>query len=554
MADITTNYMDDQGQEQSIDTDALARGMAQSGYQVVGKSPDGQELTIQDEKGQFKMHVHDVLHNMGYQVKGSMPKPDSTDYGGINLEHRMAVTELPDDDAKKAYIEAKVKRQGVDNPMVIGQGRDWFYFDPDQGKYVALTHSPHWDMKSLGADMGEALPIAAHAVGAVGGGIAAGAAGLTGGPMAIPAAMAGAAGGGALAEGGIRAYLAGIDPEYRNTLSLGEQLKEIGLSAAPDAALAGGGGLLVKGAGKLFGSAGKAGVQSLLKGPVSSAAQATGEGLAGVGDIAGTVGKGVANSELAQQGLASMLPGTSTAQLAGMAGKLPEQVITAVPRVGKWLSKTNAAKSALGEEGAANLGAKASGYLEGLPMSEEAKAALRPDRFTRLQDMLRKGYEKVGLEKPVQEVAEAKNVLATAGRRGAEEANALIQNSGGMGPKNFGINPVKAEVLGAKVGNFAQKLGKAADVLDSAATGTIKGGANMVRGAGNAAYYGGKTLSTAGQLAKPFEAQAEAQLAAREFADPEIRKEFSYFSEENARRRAKQRHSDETFAYMPTRP
>ncbi len=540
MSDITTSYVDDQGQTQNIDTDALAKGMGESGYQVVGKSPDGQELTLQDDKGQFKMHVHDVLHNLGYKVVGSMPKPDSTNYGGVNLEHRMAVSELPDDDAKKAYIESKVKRMGINDPKVIGQGRDWFYYDPDQSKYVALTHSPKWDMKSLEADLGEVLPIGAHAAGAVAGGALAG---LSAAPSvigAIPAAMAGSAAGGAGTEALMRGIMAKRDPDYANALSSEEQGKEVLLSALPDALLPGAGGLLAKGAGRVIGpTAGKV-AGMLSKGPFSTAARGAGEGLAAVGDVAGTAGKTVAGSKLAQEGIAAMTPGLSQVQAAANIARIPEFVTTGVPRLAKMAGESPKIASYIGEENAGKLAGWGKGALESLPKSEEARAALAPDKITKLQKLISKGYQKLGLEKPVQETAEASNVLAGMARRGAEETGLA--------------EPAAAEAMGGRTGRVFEKLAKAGEVLDTAATGTVKGAGQALRGAGNAAYYGGKGLAIGGQLAQPVEGLALGQAGARAYVDPALRKDFSFFSEENAKRRAKQRHNDETFAYMPTTP
>lgn len=538
MAEITTSYLDDQGQEQHIDTDALARGMAQSGYNVVGKDPDGQMVTIQDDKGQFKMHVHDVLHNLGYKVTGSIPKPDDTNYNGVNLSHRMAITELPDDDAKKAYIEAKTKREGIADPKVIGKGRDWFYYDPDAGKYVAVTHSPHWDPQALMGDLGEAIPMAAHTVGAVAGGAAAG---LSAAPTvigAIPAAMAGSAAGGMGTEAVMRGILAKEDPDYANALSTEEQLKEIGLSGLPDAVIPGAGGLLAKGAGRFLGPAAGKVAGMISKGPISSAVRGAGEGLAAVGDVAATAGRGVANSKFAQEGIAAMTPGLSQVQTAANLARVPEFLSTGVPRVAKMMGESPKVASYIGEENAGKLANWGKSALESVPQSEEARAVMAPDKITRLQQLISKGYQKAGLEAPTQETAEAQNVLAGLARRGAEETGLA--------------SPASAEAAGAQTGRLFQKLEQAGKTLDSAATGTVKAGAQGLRGVGNAAYYGGKGAATLGQIGQPLEALGAGQIAGHNELDPALRKDFSFFSEENAKRRAKEKRRDETFAYMPT--
>ena len=132
---LVVSFKDAEGNPGEITTSGVYQQLQQAGYPVTGVSADGMEFHFSDPRGEYTMAIPDIMKNLGHEV--NYVEPTAPDTSKINLRYRAAISRLPDDDAKKAYIESKLKREGVENANVIGYGRDWHYFDPSSNIRVA---------------------------------------------------------------------------------------------------------------------------------------------------------------------------------------------------------------------------------------------------------------------------------------------------------------------------------------------------------------------------------------------------------------------------------
>jgi len=195
------------GQEQGVSVDNLVQLLSQDGEQVLNVSPDGLTLQVMGMNGPISVPTEQAWQSYGLQVTGS--KPTQADYSQVNPAHRAAIEAIGDEDLKKVYLEGALKKQGIKNPQIMGNGRDFFYFDPQFGKYVALTNNPDWDKSDL-AEAGAALP-------RIAGSIVGGAAGALAGN--IPGGMAGAAAGGALGNTAAQGLVGYFNPDAGQVMS-----------------------------------------------------------------------------------------------------------------------------------------------------------------------------------------------------------------------------------------------------------------------------------------------------------------------------------------------
>lgn len=469
---IAVTFKDSQGQEQTATAGQIYQQLQQNGYQVSGISADGTTFHFADPRGDFTMTAQDVLKNLGHEVQHVMPT--DPDESKINFGYRAAISRLPDDDAKKAYLEAKLKREGVDTPNVVGKGRDWSYFDPQTNHWHALTNSQHWDA----SDLVEAGLEGIHGLGAGIGGVLGGGAGATAlGVGAIPGAMAGSAAGGALAETGIRGALNYLDPEYAKMTTLGGQAKDIGIGAGLDAGLVGVGGIAGKALGRLGGPAAEEGLKRLaVTGPVSTAAKGVGKATEAAGSLLGMGGQ-VTKSPLARDVIAGFTPGLGQAQMASMALQAPEYLATVAAKLARGAAGSSAAESMLGKEAAQGL---------------------------------QQGTEEVLTKAAPKGIAERWNTLFRGKAADAPEIRAsdLGGNLGEKIGQKFGAaeeGVMQAKNIGQKAGKVTEDLATVGRTIEKGIHGTIRGAGMAAEGVGGVLKGAGKGLHTAGQVAQPFE-------------------------------------------------
>jgi hypothetical protein len=313
------------GQDHSIDSTYLFNTLAQEGANPVKISPDGLTVTLRDAEGDYDVKAQDILKDKGWQVKGVAPVAPVTDHA--KPEWRAAVSQLQDDTMREAYIRGQVQKLGVENPVVVGSGRDWHVFNPATGQWVAATNSPDWDS----TDLVEGGLMGARAAGSVLGGIAGT---LAAGPGAGTAAGAGL--GGMATDVGMKTALGAMDPDFAE-LEMAN-LPKVGAHVAAGGAL----------------DAVTGGVGKFLPGIGSRVAQGTGAALE-------TAGKGVsALAGLAKKPLAADILGgvaAPNASLGAFGAQIPAGAVKSIPRAAEWAGEKLA-------QGAESLGAK--GFGSGL--------------------------------------------------------------------------------------------------------------------------------------------------------------------------------------------
>jgi hypothetical protein len=526
--------------EHTIDDNYVMQSLAKMGEQVVGRSADGQTLTLQDDQGTFELPVADAIQKMGYQVKSV--RPTAPDESGVDFETRFAVSNLADEDMKKAYLETKLRRQGIANPQIMGSGRDWFTFDPQSNQWKALTNKANWDV----SDIAEALPAAAKGItSAVGGTV-----GMAGG---VPGMAVGAAAGNALADAGMRGALYGLDPDYKAVSTLGQHLKEIGV----DSAVAGGTAGVLGGAAKYLGPAVRGLVTS---GPVSTAGRAIGGAGQAVSSGVGKAAGFMAGGPLRQDVAASFIPGVMNAQLAGLGAELPQMAMTGgVSALGK-AATSGPVKAVLGEETSQNLG-------RGI---ESLLAKRGGDPLRTLNDVLRSGKPAAEIPPTARDVGgnigeklarwfgrdpsavgraaeetqsraamEAADALAAehpeladAIYQGAESQEPFAQQMGQRAAEDAtrenAVRSQKWGGIGETFGQGVENLGRAGQNLNRAIRGGTMLGLRGAQGAAAAAKPAFSALHKASMLAQPYENYLWLNQGLRPLAEEQVSRRFPW--------------------------
>jgi hypothetical protein len=283
-----------------VDDQHIAQLLGQQGYQVMGVSPDGTRITVNDGQGAFDIPMRSAIGALGW-VPGEF-RPAEPDFSQVQLGMRAAVEKLPDDNARKMYLQHHMQSLGIESPTIEGAGTDWYVFNPQSGQWVAATNKP-------GLDWGDAMGAGLTGLRMVGAGVG-GAFGAAGG---IPGAMVGAAAGGTAVDALQRGLIAAHDPSYRAAFDPMANAGEMGLEAGVDALGAGAGGAIAK----MFG----AGVA-----PVSRA-MATGGNLAQATGGAAKLAGGSLDSQLGRDVAAFGIPGAAEMQGLGVVGQLPAMAV-----------------------------------------------------------------------------------------------------------------------------------------------------------------------------------------------------------------------------------
>jgi hypothetical protein len=178
-------------------------------------NPDGKTISYQINGETYDDEIPSLLETLGHKVSGIAPI--QADESFVQPTWRAGLAALPsDDNVRKAYVESNLKKMGMKGE-VVGSGDDWYFHNPDTGKWYATTNAKGFDMTDL---IGGAVATPQMLASIVGGGIgAAGGAGLAGPAGAVAGGMAGSAAGD-LAGGQLtRALARSFDPELNQVLS-----------------------------------------------------------------------------------------------------------------------------------------------------------------------------------------------------------------------------------------------------------------------------------------------------------------------------------------------
>jgi hypothetical protein len=473
MSSLDFHVENQQGQSAVVDDDHVLAQLKGMGYPVAGVSADGMHITFQDpQQGQYQVKTSDTLKEMGWNVKGTLPS--NPDYENIQHDYRLGLESLPaDEDMRKAYLEAKLKRSGIEDPQLVGNGSDWHVFNPQTSQWIALTNKPGIDVSDL-AEVGAAAP---HFLGSALGGTAGGVLGAAAGPLGSVAGAAGGAGlGGGMGDALGRYLLSRADPEYRQVASqhFGEVAGDVAKTAALDAATFG--GL------KALGIASPALRTLIAKGPISTGLKGLGSAAEGAGFLTGRPAGMLARAPAASEVASNFVPGLGDAINLGYLARVPGGATRSLPKALNWLGSNEVTAPLFGDQGAAGLRG----------MAEELSRA-RPG------SAINQGVEDVsrafGATGPSSNVQQSRNVMGNIFEKGAR----------GLGyPEAAGGAGRAGEILGRAAGHL-EDVGQGVSRMGS---GLFRAGLRGVQGAGRGLEGGGGLLRNAATIAQPLEVPA----------------------------------------------
>ena len=531
-----------QGANDTLSTADIVRQLQDSGEKVVGTSADGSSIRLADEKGEFSVRTADLLKDHGWQVQGILPT--DADYSHVNPDWRKAISVLPADEHKQAYIEGQLRKSGIENAQVVGSGRDWYAFDPESNRYVALTNNPEWDS----SDASEALVGAPRAIGSLLGG--AGGAILGGGANPLTGA-AGAGLGGAAADAVTRYVLAQNDPQLKEIMGadLGAVAKDIGKGAALDAATQG----LFLGAPKVIGAAlgkgtGDAAKAFLQSGPLSTTARSLGGMAEEGGRIVNKIAR-VADTDLGREIASMAIPGIGDATAVGALGQLPSQAVRGAARGLGSLGETNLAKT-LSPEGAEklvglsrNLTRKSYGpsnftneFSRGADQVANfmgGNAPLKASTRGTTEDVLGNLGEILGGGSGRQKVMRDAYMQARQYGIGAEEAKKLADQAA---EESLSEAAKAARAVGRKIGRGVQNVENFSRGVENFGKGVTGATLKGVRAGSYIGGKGGSALKNVAKVAQPIENRAYMRYGAEEMWPGQISPTESW---QEQRKRAK---------------
>ncbi len=309
------------GKSGTVSANYIMGQVKQAGMNPQGMSADGMSMTLQDSKGSYEIPTTKAIENLGWQVQKMTPQ--NADYSAVQPAWRAAVHGLPNDKMRAAYIKGSLEDLGHKDPKVIGSGRDWYGWDPESNRYVALTNSPDWGA----GDLAEGGMDAARAVGAGLGGATGALGGL--GVASIPGAIGGAAAGGAGVDLAERGALAAFDPRYRQVAgdSMHDMAMDVGKNAALDGVTQGAAKAIPLAAKAVSPAIGGALGKFMDNGAMSSAARGAGHVADKVGGAVNAAGKWMDGS-VGHDFVGGLLPGGAEAQTAQFVAKAPGWLAT----------------------------------------------------------------------------------------------------------------------------------------------------------------------------------------------------------------------------------
>lgn len=570
MIDYTLKSADGQGGV--VTTDYIAQSMREAGENVVGISPDGGMLTLQDAQGTFNVKTSDALKQMGWTVQGATPQ--NADFSGVSAGMRAAVNKLPTDDARRMYIEQTLTRQGIEKPQIMGAGRDWYAFNPQSGRYTALTNTPNWDVSDA-VEFGLEVPRAiASAVGG-GAGLA-----LGGGVASVPLGMAGAGLAGGAVDALTRGAIAGVDPAFRDVAraNLGDMGKDLAMGAGLDAATMG----LYKGAGpagRWVGGKLMGGAQKIASPKIAGAMNFAGKAATGLGNATEAVMQAAPASKTAQavgrvsqgmgegmQGLAKMadnslghelatfgIPGAAEMQAASFIGQAPSYLSRGMVRGLDWLGN---------RESLRQIAPKLAGNLKGAAKRLGEEGLTYPTWAQKVQGSAEDFARRVG-GNPAQvaeETLRPSDIWANAFREARIRGGEAVQKFKGRvrGPTDlggykearaFGFDPAASRDLaddtlhkflaeetdaaanwagaGRKFGQGMERLEKFSKGVGDVATQAGKAVVKSTGALGTGLHTGGTLLRAGATRTAPLEMRNAARYGSEELWGPEMESLYS---------------------------
>jgi hypothetical protein len=480
------------GKETNIDANVLSSHLTEGGFKNVALSPDQQSISFEGPDGQiYDADIQNMIEKNYGSIKNAVPK--SVDESSVRPSWRLGIESLPNDDiVRKAYLKSKLATEGfkdIEDKHLIGKGEDWNYFNPNTGKWYALTNAKGFDM----SDVTGAIPGLAGMVGATAGGIG-------GGMMGGLPAVAGSALGGLGARTLEKGLLAQFDPEYLDAYRMskpGQVLAEEGISTAIDAAVPAVG--MIPGVKQAF----KSGI-------VSPIAKVVGKGTEFLGRGVERLGKTFAENRLPRELATTVTPGLGVAQSAGLTARIGE--------IPFWLTKK--------VPGAVD-------KLQKIPGLEEVGSGVRSGAV----DLLRpRTLAKAGPEALAEEFASVasgnmpKNVAEKAAASAKE--NVIKDFYGNVGGKlaragvgaEEGFNAAKQKILagrkmGQSFGGGVQDLSNTGKAIEGAADVGMRGLSRGIQYAGAGVKNTGRGLKLGGTVLGPLEARTSIELGGQSLAE-----------------------------------
>ena len=460
----------------SVTSQDVASAFQARGYQQATLSPDGQTLHLVDASGgTAEVNIPEFVGAKA-KVQAIAPIQGLIDQSMVDAGLRANVSALGNhDDLKRMYLQGQLRDKGIKDANVIGSGSDFYFFNPETGKYHALTNKAGADLSDL-AGLGVG---AAEKVLGIGGSIAGGLAGTATGAAAgsaLPVAgtalgailggAAGSAGGGsagrALFDKIAGEVSPGLAPYIYSEEVQGDRLREAAFDAL-------GGGL---GAGL-----GAIAPKLMSRGLASTAVSKAGGAVEKVGDVIGKGAGYLASEEtipkLARAAAEGFVPVTGQLQLPALAARAGELIPLGLKGLNKAanygygkveseglkqsldkLAQWSALKG-LAREEAPEWGARMAAKLQG------AAAPTAGVREAGIKDALVNLTQKTPFQKITPGLGDALT-LASKGGRAVEAFNAAAVKA-----------PIKATELVAKeaalLGNIAKNAGRAAAPLENQA-------------------------------------------------------------------------------------
>lgn len=468
----------------SLTSNDIAQAFQAQGFQQATLSPDGQTIHLVDASGgTAELNVPEFVGGKS-KVLSMTPVEGLVDTSMVDPGLRASIGALGNhNDLKQLYLQGQLREKGFKDAKVVGSGDDFYFFNPETGKYSALTNKPGFDF----SDAAGFIPKAAETVlgigGSIAGGLGLGAIGAATGTGLLPGAgtVAGGIAGGSLgsAIGGATgrqmfdsaAQL--LNPDLMPYMNSEEFMSGRNREAVFDAA------------GGALGGVGSAFLPKLMsKGVASTALSKAGGAVEKTGDI---IGKGAAylGSEEALPRIArgiseGFVPITGQAQIPALiarSGELIPAGLKGLNKAASWAygrlgNAANLAEETAGQQTAKNLaewsalkglvrektpewGAKFASYVKG------ADAPTAGVREAGIKDALSNLTANTRLSNIAPGVGDALELASKAGRT-VEGFNAAAVKA-----------PIKALEYGAKeaalAGNVAKNLGRAAAPLENQA-------------------------------------------------------------------------------------
>lgn len=518
---LTYSVTTPDGQATDYNSSEIAQQLQSAGYQNLVVNPDGKSVSYSVNGQTYDDDIPSLLETLGHKVAGAVPT--EADESFIQPAWRAEMETLPsDDNVRKGFLKSKLAKMGMDikDDQITGSGSDWFFHNPQTGKWYATTNAKGFDVSDLAGLAGEAPAflgsVAGGGIGAAGGSIA--------GPVgSVAGGFAGAAAGDFAGRRLARGALSLFDEDYdkaapKNVLPSREELTSAGLSGI-------GGGI-----------GGVPALAKLLnKGAASALLRPAGEALGAAGTVAKTVAGKAADSPLATGLITSAIPGLGTAQGAGLvlrAGELPVVMNRLAAKGGAKLASF--ADNAL----AGGVGAEEEALFKGLRNTganiEDAARALEftPPDTSKLGKINRAIFGGLDNTKAVEEGASAVNANKNAvsafynnlGRRrfsnevqkrAAQSADpqAFLQKAAPLLNKNAGVRGME------QFGKVAQAASKTGRALEGGAEGITRMGLRGIENAGRAAEGVGKIVGTGARYAAPWESRILLNQGAQQLDD-----------------------------------